>query len=276
MKSVVAVLVVLLMTPGMLNAQSPSSAAPEIVLRPDLPAGEEWYTPTNNPHVKSPTEKWVRKVSRPVLEVYPASKSNGAAVVVAPGGGFTILAIEHEGRDVARWFNDRGVTAFVLRYRVGLETTQASQKAAIEDGLLAIKTVRQRAAEWKLDPKRIGVMGFSAGGYLTIGVATQYTPESRPDFAISIYAVAPEYQVPVDAPPLFIAVAYDDNVRMTGTATALLDNWKKAKLPAELHVFADGGHGFGMIKKGKACDVWIDLLAQWMSRNALLKEPRER
>jgi acetyl esterase/lipase len=136
------------------------------------------------------------------MEVYPAAKPSGAAVVVAPGGGFSILAIEHEGRDVARWLNQRGVSAFVLRYRVGLESREISQQAAIEDGLLAVKTVRARAAEWKLDPKRIGVMGFSAGGYLTVGVATGYTPESRPDFAISIYAVAPEgYHVPPDAPP---------------------------------------------------------------------------
>jgi acetyl esterase/lipase len=112
---------------------------------------------------------------------------------------------------------------------------------------------------------------LSAGGYLTIGVTTQYTQESRPDFAISIYGVAPEgYQVPADAPPLFIAVAYDDNERMTRTATGLLDNWKKAKLPAELHIFADGGHGFGMNKKGKACDMWTDLLAQWMARTGLI------
>ena len=153
------------------------------------------------------------------MEVYPAPQPNGTAVVVAPGGGFSILAIEHEGRDVARWLNQRGVTAFVLRYRCGLEAgetpamnRQLSQKAAIEDGLLAVKTVRERAAEWKLDPRRIGVMGFSAGGYLTIGVATQYTAESRPDFAIPIYAVAPEgYQPPADAPPLFVAVAFDDN-----------------------------------------------------------------
>jgi acetyl esterase/lipase len=158
-----------------------------------------------------------------------------------------------------------------LRYRVGLETREASQKAAIEDGLLAVKTVRQRASEWKLDTKRIGVMGFSAGGYLTIGVATQYTAGSRPDFAIPIYAVAPEgYKVPSDAPPLFTAVAWDDNVRMTSTATGLVDNWKAAGVPAELHVFADGGHGFGMNKKGKSCDAWTDLLGQWMSRMKLL------
>jgi acetyl esterase/lipase len=244
----------------------------EIVLRPDLPAGEEWYTPpSDNQHVVSPTEKWVRKVQRPVMEVYLAARPNGTAVVVAPGGGFTILAIEHEGRKVAQWWNDRGVSAFVLRYRVGLESREASQKAAIEDGLLALKTVRERAAEWKLDPVRIGIMGFSAGGYLAIGVATQYDAKSRPDFAIPIYAVAPEgYQVPADAPPLFTAVAIDDNVRMTSTATGLIDNWKKAKRPAELHVFVDGGHGFGMNKKGKACDIWTDLLAQWMSRASLL------
>jgi acetyl esterase/lipase len=250
----------------------------EIVLRPDLPAGEELYTPeASNPHVKSPTEQWVRKVKRPVLEVHPAAQPNGTAVVIAPGGGFTILAIEHEGRDVARWMNERGVTAFVLRYRVGLEATETqpmnrreSQQAAIEDGLLAVKTVRERAGEWKLDPKRIGVLGFSAGGFLTIGVATRYAPESRPDFAVPIYAVAPEYQVPPDAPPLFVAVAFDDNERMTSTATALADRWKKANVPVELHVFPDGGHGFGMNRKGRSSDAWTDLLAAWMRRQGLI------
>jgi len=260
------------------------AAAPpmEIVLRPDLPAGEEWYTPeSSNRHVQRPDEKWVRKVQRPTMEVYPASRPNGAAIVVAPGGGFTILAIEHEGRDVARWLNALGVTAFVLRYRCGLESgdspamnRQLSQKAAVEDGLLAVKTVRRRAAEWKIDPKRIGIMGFSAGGYLAIGVATQYSAESRPDFAIPIYAVAPEgYQPPADAPPLFAAVAFDDNARMTSAATGLVDKWKKVNVPVELHVFPDGGHGFGMNKKGKSSDVWTALLEQWMRRMNLLAGP---
>lgn len=251
-------------------------AAPqEIVLRPDLPAGEEWFTPpADNVHVQRPTEKWVRLVKRPTLEIYPAPKPNGAGVVVAPGGGFRLLAIEHEGRDVARWLNQRGVTAFVLRYRVSIEPREASQEAAIEDGLAAMKTVRQRAAEWKLDPARIGLMGFSAGGYLTIGVATRYTADSRPSFVIPIYAVAPEgYQVPGDAPPLFTAVAWDDNERMTKTATALIDNWKKAGRSAELHVFADGGHGFGMNRKGKTSDMWTELLAQWMIRANLIPKP---
>jgi acetyl esterase/lipase len=274
MNHIRASVAVLPLTIALLHAQERQ----EIALRPDLPGGEELYTPeAANPHVKSPAEKWVRKVKSPVLEVYPAPRPNGTAVVVAPGGGFAILAIEHEGRDVARWLNARGVTAFVLRYRVGLEdgnvqpmSRQLSQKAAIEDGLLAVKTVRGRAAEWKLDPRRIGVMGFSAGGYLTIGVATQYAPESRPDFAIPIYAVAPEYQVPTDAPPLFVAVAFDDNERMTSTATLLVERWKKANVPVELHVFPDGGHGFGMNRKGKSCDAWTDLLARWMQRQGLI------
>jgi acetyl esterase/lipase len=135
-----------------------------------------------------------------------------------------------------------------------------------------VKTVRENAGKWKLDPARIGIMGFSAGGYLTIGTATQYDAKSRPDFAIPIYAVAPEgYAAPADGPPLFVAVAIDDNERMTRTATGLIDAWKKVKRPAELHVFVDGGHGFGMNKKGKACDAWTGLLAQWMTRLSLMK-----
>lgn len=249
----------------------PLFAAEEIVLRSDLPAGEELYTPeATNAHVKSPSEKWYRNVRRPVMEVYPAPKPNGTAIVVAPGGGFNILAIEHEGRDVARWLNKMGITAFVLRYRCGAAVEPSRElraQFAVEDGLLAIKTVRARAAEWKLDTKRIGVMGFSAGGYLTIGAATQYTPESRPSFAIPIYAVAPPgYAVPAGAPPIFTAVAFDDNERMTATATGLADRWKKAGIPAEVHIFPDGGHGFGMNKKGKSCDAWTDLLAAWLKR----------
>jgi acetyl esterase/lipase len=240
-----------------------TAAPPEIVLRPDLPAGEEWYKPDN---VKDPAVRWVRNIKRPVLEVYAAAKPNGAAMIVAPGGAFRFLAIEHEGRQVAAWLNERGITAFVLRYRVGIEPREESQKAGVEDGLLAVKTVRGRASEWKLDPKRIGFMGFSAGGWVTVGVATRYTAESRPDFAAPIYAVAPEYTVPADAPPLFVAVAWDDSERMTSTATRLLDSWKKAKVPVEMHVFPDGGHGFGMYKLNKSSDMWTDLLAGWLTR----------
>ena len=106
---------------------------------------------------------------------------------------------------------------------------------------------------------------------ITIGAATQYTAENRPGFAIPIYAVAPEgYQPPADAPPLFVAVAFDDNERMTTTATGLVDKWRKVKVPVELHIFPDGGHGFGMNKKGKSCDAWTDLRAQWMQRMGLL------
>ncbi|MEZ5354256.1 MAG: alpha/beta hydrolase [Bryobacteraceae bacterium] len=247
-------------------------AAQEIVLRPDLPAGEEWYKPeAGNQHVKSDSERWVRKVQRPVLEVYPAASPNGTAVVIAPGGGFNILAIEHEGRDVAKWMNGMGVTAFVLRYRVTMPDRAAGRKAAVEDGLLAVKTVRERAKDWKLDPERIGIVGFSAGGWVAIGAATQYDAASRPDFAAPIYAAPPPgYTVPADAPPLFTAVAYDDRDMMVNGAAQLVMDWKKAKVPAEGHVFVDGGHGFGMNKKGKSCDEWTARLADWMKRGGLL------
>jgi acetyl esterase/lipase len=256
-----------------------AAAQQEIVLRPDLPAGEEWYTPEeNNVHVKSAAEKWVRAVRRPVLEVYPVKRPNGTAVVVAPGGGFNILAIEHEGRDVARWLNQRGVTAFVLRYRVGPqpdETKDTSRavrlRAAVEDGIEAVKVVRARAAEWKIRPDRIGLIGFSAGGALTVGVATQAPAEARPDFVMPIYTgLAGAYTVSADAPPLFTAVAFDDSERMVETALGLARDWKKAGRPAELHLFADGGHGFGMNVKGKASDGWAGLLEAWLSRMGLL------
>lgn len=252
-----------------------AAAQQEIVVRPDLPAGEEWYTPpADNQHAKSASEKWVRNVQRPTLEVYPVLRPNGTAVVIAPGGGFNILAIEHEGRDVARWFNQRGVTAFVLRYRVGPrpgETMENSRelrlKAAVEDGIAAMRLVRGRAAEWQIRPDRIGLMGFSAGGALAVGVTTQAPPEARPDFAMPIYTgLAGEYRVAGDAPPLFTAVAFDDSERMVETALGLAANWKKANRPAEIHVFADGGHGFGMNVKGKASDRWTQLLEEWMTR----------
>lgn len=253
-----------------------SFAAEEIVLRPDLPAGEEWYKPeASNQHVQRADERWVRKVQRPVLEVYPASAPNGTAVVIAPGGGFNILAIEHEGRDVAKWLNKLGVTAFVLRYRVTMADREAGRKAAVEDGILAVKTVRERAGQWKLDRKRIGILGFSAGGWVAIGAATGYdSPASRPDFAVPVYAAPPPgYTVPADAPPLFTAVAYDDRDMMVNGAAQLLMDWKKAKIPAEAHVFLDGGHGFGMNKKGKSSDEWTARLADWMKRQGLLATP---
>lgn len=257
----------------------PLIAQQEIVLRPDLPPGEELYSPEpGNVHVKSATEKWVRNVRRPVLECYPVLRPNGTAVVIAPGGGFSILAIEHEGRDLARWFNLRGVTAFVLRYRVGPqpgETPDTSRelrvKAAVEDGIAAMKLVRARAAEWNIRPDRIGLIGFSAGGALVVGVTTQAPPDARPNFAMPIYAGAPaSYAVPADAPPLFIALAWNDSPRMVDTALNLAANWKKAGRPAELHIFADGGHGFGLNRTGKASDSWEDLLAAWMSRHGFL------
>ena len=177
----------------------------------------------------------------------------------------------YEGDDAARWLNTHGVTGIVLKYRVTLETREAGQKASIEDALTAIKHVRAHAGEWKIDPARIGIMGFSAGGYAAAGAAMQYEAGSRPDFAIPIYAVTPKpHLVKPDAPPLFLAVAFDDQQMFLDDNAALLLDWKKAGRSAEMHVFENGGHGFGMKKLNKASDAWTTLLLEWMKRRGLV------
>ncbi|MEP7367257.1 MAG: alpha/beta hydrolase [Acidobacteriota bacterium] len=247
-------------------ALSLSAAEPFTVpLRTDLPESEEKGTTKGG-------DPFVRKVTRPTLIVFPASKPNGTAMIVAPGGGWNVLMMGYEGTDAAHWLNTHGITAIVLKYRVTLETREAGQKASIEDGLAAVKYVREHAREWKIDPKRIGIMGFSAGGYVAAGVAMQYTAESRPDFAAPIYAVTPKpHTVKPDAPPLFLAFAFDDQEVFLDDNTKLLADWKKAGGSAEMHVFETGGHGFGMKTLHGASDNWTDRLLEWMKRHELVR-----
>lgn len=261
-------------------SQPTIAATQEIILRHDLAAGEEWFSPDKeNVHLKSPNEKWVRQIRRPVLEIYEPPKPNGSAVVIAPGGGFKFLAIEHEGREVAKWANRLGITAFVLRYRCGLElnkneklSTAMNASNAIEDGLLAVKVVRERVSQYKLDAKRIGILGFSAGGYLTLGAATMFSSESRPDFAIAIYPVAPTIlSRPKDLPPLFVAAAFDDKLdAILPSVTSLIPIWKSATVPLEMHIFENGGHGFGMNKQNTASDAWPELVAKWLAHKGII------
>ncbi|MBI3682810.1 MAG: alpha/beta hydrolase [Acidobacteria bacterium] len=238
----------------------------EIPVRTDLPAGEEWYDPPNG------GKQWVRKITRPTLTISQPDRPNGTAVIIAPGGAFQFLAIHHEGYEVAKWLNQLGVTAMVLKYRVTMEDRDAGRRAAVEDGLAALKLVRTRAGEWKLDPKRIGILGFSAGGYVAVGAALEYDASSRPDFAAPIYAAVPrEFKVPADAPPLFIAYAHDDRLDVVENGARLLVEWKKAKIPAELHAFHRGGHGFGMNRKNAPSDTWTERFAEWLKAQGLLK-----
>lgn len=245
-----------------LAAVAAAAADPAVIaLRPGIPASEEVFTGPND------TERRIRRIASPTLTVYSPRRPNGAAVIVAPGGGFVHLAIDKEGTDVARWLNTLGYTAFLLKYRVTLADRDASMRAGVEDALLAMKTVRERAAEWKIAPHRIGFLGFSAGGYLAIAAALSPDPAVRPDFVMPIYPAVPaELMAPSGAPPLFLALAHDDNRFIVEGSLRLVTAWKQAKLPAELHLYASGGHGFGMRASGKLTDTWTARLAEWLAR----------
>ncbi|HSB74341.1 MAG TPA: alpha/beta hydrolase [Terriglobales bacterium] len=239
----------------------------------------------------------VTNVTKPSLTVFrpPAALRNGTAIVICPGGGFMALSIASEGTDVAKYLVAKGVTAFVLKYRLAHtgedgtqefmalmgnpqkfeETTGKVIPLAIDDGLAAVKYVRQHAAEFEVSPDRVGIIGFSAGGAVTAGVAFRYTPEGRPAFAAPIYAVISMFKndaVPADAPPLFIAAATDDQLGLAPHSVALYSKWLEAHKSAELHMYAKGGHGFGMRKQGLPTDHWIDRFAEWMELEGWIKQ----
>jgi len=254
------------------------------------PGSENWTQQEQETSGLPPLDiKVVRNIARPtVMAFLPNSAvATGTAVVVAPGGAFHFLAIEHEGLDVARWLNARGIAAFVLKYRV-LETAVRDEDflrelgehmadrnwlrermpwiggMAVADGQQAVRLVRRRAPEWSIAPDRIGIMGFSAGGVVTTGVAAQYDAESRPDFAAPIYTAPWEVgTVPADAPPLFIALANDDQMAVDASVP-LYTKWRAAGHPAELHIYAKGGHGFGMLKNNLPSDHWIERFGEWL------------
>jgi acetyl esterase/lipase len=226
----------------------------------------------------------VRNVAHPTLTVYAPARPNGTAVIVAPGGAWHFLAIQHEGRQVAEWLMARGYTVFLLKYRLirtgadmqqdmGAFFSDADTRSAkmgellpltLADAEQAVRIARQRAGDWGVDPARIGFMGFSAGG----GVATQaalYTaPDGRPDFVAPIYAaVFDEVKAPADAPPLFLLCANDDDMA-TRASMLLYGAWQAVKRPVEMHIYAQGGHGFGMTPRGQPTDAWIERFAEWM------------
>ncbi|MCB0659127.1 MAG: alpha/beta hydrolase fold domain-containing protein [Saprospiraceae bacterium] len=238
--------------------------------------------------------KVVYNVTKPTLTVFPANKdrATGAAVIICPGGGFQTLSIDSEGNDVARWLAFRGVTAFVLKYRLVHSTTadpvmELVQKLqdpdkfraentsviplAIADGKEAIRYVRAHAAEYSIDPGKIGIMGFSAGGTVTMGATLKYDRESRPDFAAPIYgAIFDSLIVPSDAPPIFVAAATDDNLQLAPHSVAIYEAWRQAGKPAELHMYERGGHGFGMHQQKLPTDEWIVRFGQWLQLHKYL------
>jgi len=224
------------------------------------------------------------------------AKATGAAVIVAPGGGFRTLSMNNEGWDVAKALADKGVAAFVLKYRLvqtprdmdafGQEMAKMFSGAArpnrpptdnpavtlapqIADARAAFALVRARAAAWHVDPDRIGMLGFSAGAMLTMATAL-HGQDARPAFLGDIYGPLTPVKVPADAPPLFVALAADDPLFGNG-GYGLVDAWRTAKRPVEFHLFEQGGHGFGMYPKTTTSTGWFDAFARWLGMHGYLK-----
>ena len=239
----------------------------------------------------------IYNVSHPTLTVFlpDSGIAVGTAVIICPGGAFHVLAIESEGYDVARWLNKKGITAFVLKYRLGHSLTDDPLKEVfakqptsakfneeirpivameIADGKASIAYVRMHAKEYHISPDKIGIIGFSAGGTLVTGVAYTYTAGNRPDFVAPIYPYVGSFDkpsVPKDAPPMFIAVATDDQLGFNIHSVDLYKDWVSSKHSAELHIYSKGGHGFGMRKQQLPSDTWIDRFADWLNVEGLLK-----
>ncbi len=282
-----------------------ASAAPsELRLWPGkAPGSENWTVP------ESITDRGGNRVATnvcdPTLTVFlpDAAMANGAAVVIAPGGALQALSLDSEGTRVAEWLNSKGIAAFVLKYRlrqqqpgrtnaggppVGgqrqeLTIVKGNANPAPGDAVLAevlrmgvadaqqaLRLVRKNAAEWRVDPKRVGLMGFSAGGGVSVGAVVANEPGASADFLISVYGPSlQDVNVPDNAPPLFIAVG-SNHFNVTNGCLALFAEWRKAGKPAEIHVYDQVNAGFAMSKRGLPVDTWPERLLDWMQLHKLL------
>lgn len=253
-------------------------------------SGEQWYLDQGRRAVHNVKEATLT----PFLP--SAGKSNGTAIIVAPGGGFMSLSMDSEGYDVARWLASRGITAFVLKYRLqptpttteGLRAqaialftagpaAQAkfladARPAAIEDAAAAMRLVRSNAAAWRVDPKRVGFMGFSAGAITTIGLTLQSDDQARPDFIAPIYGPMgkPTEALPAKLPPMWTALSADDPL-FGNSDLALLTAWRSRKAPYELHLFERGGHGWGFNGlSGTTSTEWRQEFSAWLVMHKLM------
>ena len=273
-------------------------AAQDVIpLYPGTPPGS---SPENYPEKAYFSKVWntdvVSNVTKPSLTVFKpsAATKNGTAAIICPGGGFMALSITSEGTDAAKYLTERGITTFVLKYRLahtGEDATQEFASAfsnreefdrtmskviplAVADGVAAITYVKQHAAEFGVSPDRVGIIGFSAGGVVAAGATLRPAPGGTPAFVAVIYGSASTFKdapVPADAPPLFIAAATDDNLGLAPDSVALYQKWVDAHKSAELHMYAKGGHGFGMHNHNIPTDHWIDRLADWLQLHNFLK-----
>ncbi len=239
--------------------------------------------------------KRVTNVSEPTIAIYKPANPNGTAVIVAPGGGYSILAIEHEGTQVCEYLNSIGVTGILLKYRVPARSKEDPSKEPLQDVQRAIGLVRHHAAEWGVKPERVGILGFSAGGHLAVMATLHandrtYTTDAAldvedatPNFSVPVYPaylvtkedtfhLKPEIKVTEKSPPMCLVHAGDDKGVTSPSGSALLYlEYKKLNLPAELHIYAKGGHGFGMRKSGLATAEWLVRVGEWMGSMGWLK-----
>lgn len=237
--------------------------------------------------------KRLGNVSVPMMAIYRPAKpaASKAAVLVCPGGGYSILAIEHEGTQVCEWLNGLGITAVLLKYRVPRRDPKQPQVQPLQDAQRAMGLLRLRAEEWGIAPDKIGVLGFSAGGHLSVMLALhgddrQFDKDEQwdaasalPNFVIPIYpayltvddgsALLPNVTVKETAPPICLIHAHNDRITPAGSALLYLE-YKKLGLPAELHIYGDGGHGFGMKQNGHAINQWPDRVADWLKQQGLV------
>lgn len=231
----------------------------------------------------------IAEITNPAFEVFPASpaSANGAAVIICPGGGYNILAYDKEGTEVAAWLNSLGISAFVLQYRV-----PQKKEGALQDIQRAIRLVRQNAGNWNIDPELTGVMGFSAGGSLSARSATLFNSKTyqpvdqadsiscRPSFALLIYpayldqgpdfSLTPEIKLSKELPPMFIFQTADDT--FANSSLVMAAALRKMKIPVELHLMPEGGHGYGLRKGITAAESWPVMAEKWFSRTLQIKK----
>jgi acetyl esterase/lipase len=246
------------------------------------PGSENW-TQKERTIDNTPVGTVVFNVVTPTLTAYlpERSKATGTGIIIAPGGAFVALAISLEATDVARWLQERGIAAFVLKYRIvekrgeGIPANMNMDEAGkygIADGIQSLKVVRQHATEWGVSPDRVGFMGFSAGAMVASATLLQQDSAARPNFAAMIYGApfGTMPSIPAKLPPMFMAWAQDDNVALVpivkfyGALTA-------AGHKPEVHIFNSGGHGFGMRKQGTSSDHWIDAFYYWLEAQGFTK-----
>jgi acetyl esterase/lipase len=254
----------------------PANMPPEVDMNAD-----KTHTMAGRPYIR------LGNVSTPTITLYaPKDKNTGAAVVVFPGGGYQILSMDLEGTEICDWLNTIGVNCVLLKYRVPGTGPYPKSPLALEDAQRAVGLVRLHAAEWGIDPKRVGVLGFSAGGHLSAALSTHYDHRlynplddadklsCRPDFAVVLYpgylalaeqafAPNPDIQPTASTPPTFILQAEDDPVHVENAVVYFMA-LKNAKVPAELHVYAEGGHGYGLRPRDLPIMGWPRLVETWL------------